>query len=260
MNHDPSTDHSGLITDILDGKVPGVAPPIPMMDGLDPEDEDGPPPPPPPADPDTDPLTLASCAALEQNDTDNGARLLLHFGADLLHVREVGWHTWSGRVWEREGGDEAVQALAQRTAKRIHFEADHIDLSSWEQDIVRRAEPLRAKDQKDLTKGQRRKLEEADAVRDGLGKRRSGRRKFATTSGNGGRIAAMIAQALPTRASARKTSTSTTCCSIARTARCALLRSRTPMTGRRTAELLPQGRLARPRPRAPDHEARARDL
>src|SRR5687767_9614155 len=37
---------------------------------------------------------LAACSHEPQNDTGNGARLLKHFGADLLHVRNVGWHAW----------------------------------------------------------------------------------------------------------------------------------------------------------------------
>jgi putative DNA primase/helicase len=140
---------------------------------------------------------LAACAKLELNDTGNGARMLLHFGRDLQHVREIGWHTWTGRVWQREGGDEAAIAYAQRTAKRIHGEVPFIDRMPHEAKLIRDAEPLRLRDRKELTAAENAILDSADAARRNLINRRDQRQKHATTSGNGGRITAMIAQALP---------------------------------------------------------------
>lgn len=159
-------------------------------------DEDSPPPPPPP-DGEVDDKTLALCAELEMNDTDNGHRLLAHFGAELLHVREVGWHTYTGKVWRREGGDEAVQAYAQLTAKRIHLEADILEFLPFERDIVDKARPLRQRDAKTLTEAEEEIMAEAERLRQALGRRRVTRRKFATNSGNGGKVSAMVAQALP---------------------------------------------------------------
>ncbi|GJE15089.1 DNA primase family protein [Methylobacterium longum] len=140
---------------------------------------------------------LAACAKLEPNDTGNGARMLLHFGQDLQHVREIGWHTWTGRVWKREGGDEAAIAYAQRTAKRIHGEAPLLEQMPHEAKLIREAAPLRSKDHKELTSEEVVILDRANAVRKNLTVRREQRRKHATMSGNWGRITAMIAQALP---------------------------------------------------------------
>lgn len=161
------------------------------------DDTDEPEPPEPPRDGGAVLETLARCAGLEQNDTDNGQRLLAHFGRELLHVREVGWHLWTGQRWQRDGGDEAAVRLAQRTAKRIHLEADHMAALPHEQRAVKAAEAAMAKPESARSEGDKALIRDADEAREALKKRRIGRRKFAVSSGNGGRIAAMIAQALP---------------------------------------------------------------
>jgi putative DNA primase/helicase len=144
-----------------------------------------------------EPDVLSWLAELEQNDTDNGKRLMTHFGEDLLHVRESGWHVWTGRLWQRAGGDEAVTKFAQRTAKRIHLEADYLGLWPHEQQKVRQAEALLKKPESELTEADKNLIDEAKDIREELGARRAARRKFATSSGNDSRIKAMVAQALP---------------------------------------------------------------
>ena len=158
--------------------------------------DDAPPPEPPSVDV-GDLATLAACAGLEQNDTDNGARLLAHFGEELLHVREIGWHQWDGRIWRRQGGDEAATVYAQRTAKRIHAEVPLLEHLPHETRIIAAAEPLRGRKTADLSKEERDAVEAADDAIGALKGRRRSLHKHATTSGNSGRITAMIAQALP---------------------------------------------------------------
>jgi putative DNA primase/helicase len=126
------------------------------------------------------PITLAECAKLEQNDTDNGRRLILHFGEDLLFADEIGWHAWHRNRWQRRGGDRVVQILAQRTAKRIRFEARHLAHTQSEERAIAGGD--------DKARG------EAEAA---LAKRREGRHRFGISSGNDARIAAMLRQALP---------------------------------------------------------------
>lgn len=155
------------------------------------------PPAPPPDVGAADPEAIAICAALEQNDTGNGRRLLNHFGREILNVREVGWHTYDGRVWVREGGDEAVMQYAQRTAERIHAEADVLALYPHEEVHNLAADPLRKRDYTELTPAERVVVDEADRVRKQLGRRRADRRKFATSSGNDSRLTCMIRQAAP---------------------------------------------------------------
>lgn len=175
--------------------------PAGAFDAPDPQDA-APPEPPEGEQPDRD--TLARCAGLEQNDTDNGARLLAHFGPEILHVREIGWHTWGGKVWVREGGDEAVTTYAQRTAKRIHAEVALLEHLPHEVSLIGRAEPLRRKAAKELDEADRELIEAADDAIGALKGRRRSLHKHATTSGNGGRISAMIAQALPHKSAGPK--------------------------------------------------------
>lgn len=154
-------------------------------------------PPEPPEEEQGDRETLAYCSGLEQNDTDNGARLLAHFGDELLHVREIGWHIWEGKFWKREGGDEAAITYAQRTAKRIHAEVPFLEHDPLSARLIASAEPLRRKDFKKLEEAEKATIEEADAAISMLKGRRRSLHKHATTSGNAGRISAMIAQAMP---------------------------------------------------------------
>lgn len=151
----------------------------------------------PPSDGGASRETLAECAKLEQNDRDNGRRLILHFGEDILHVREVGWHVWSGKVWAREGGDEFVNKLAQRTAGLIHAEVPLLERLPHEAEAIRAAEGLREKPPKDRTDAEAKAIEAADEAIGALKGRRRSLHKHATTSGNNGRVTAMIAQALP---------------------------------------------------------------
>lgn len=126
------------------------------------------------------PMVIGECARLEANDTDNARRMILHFGEDLLHAREIGWHVWAKSRWKREGGLEGVKILAQRTAKRIALEAEHLAHTQGE---------LRA-----IESGDKKAADEAVKA---LEARRKRRREFSTTSGNHARLTAMVAQAEP---------------------------------------------------------------
>ena len=103
------------------------------------------------------------CAAQPLNDTGNGQRLLTLFGHKLLHVRDVGWHTWVGSHWSRQGGDEAVASLSQRCAALIGAEAEFLTYSKAENADVNVAEDaaqtLRSISRSDQTERQVRQLE-----------------------------------------------------------------------------------------------------
>jgi putative DNA primase/helicase len=142
---------------------------------------------------------LADCARLEQNDTDNGQRLLRHFGDSVLHVREVAWHAWTGTHWDPDGGTEAVERFAQKTAKRIALEAPFLNPSPRDRDAIKAAEPLKGKPFDTLTDAEKETLKGGQRAEENLGKRRGDRRKFSVSCGNRARTVAMIAQALPHR-------------------------------------------------------------
>ena len=155
--------------------------------------EDGPPP------NDVDHDVIAANAGLDQNDTDNGTRLLRLFGDRFLNVREIGLHAWEGRFWQLEGGDHEVERCAQETARRMKLEAQFIRPPEGAQALIDRAKELAAKDREALTDLEKIELQRGEEAAFALLKRREGRRKFAISCGNRARTMAMIAQALPHR-------------------------------------------------------------
>lgn len=138
-------------------------------------------------------------AALDQNDTDNGRRLLNLFGPLFLNVREVCAHAWEGRFWQGEGGDHKLEALAQETARLMKLEAVYLGPSVEMKLAIAAAEPLKLVPAGDLTEDDKAILKAGLEAEAALKKRREGRRKFAISCGNRGRTVAMIAQALPHR-------------------------------------------------------------
>jgi len=144
-----------------------------------------------------DPDKVKQCVALEQNDTDNGKRLLIHFGHEILFVRDVGWHTYDGTRWCLQGGDEAVQKYAQKTAKRIAAEANFIILSDKQAKTVLEANLLRKQGEPEggFSDAQKALLREADVLRARLAGMRANRIKFSISCGNSARLAGMIIQA-----------------------------------------------------------------
>jgi putative DNA primase/helicase len=153
---------------------------------------------------------IIACSREPQNDTGNGARLLKHFGADFLHVRNAGWHAWAGTNWEAEGGSEIVTRFAQTTAARIVLETDVMGATPNEQREIDAASAAREKivaiDKVESTAQSRRRrqrfaliVEAGDAAAAAVKVRQIARRKFSVSSGNAGRIKGMIDQALPHR-------------------------------------------------------------
>jgi len=138
-------------------------------------------------------------SSLPMNDTGNGQRFLRYFGANLLHVREVGWYGWHHTHWERLGGDEYATRCAQRTGALINVEANVLELWPDEQAELDRAVALKKIDPDDLDDDQKAALARAKMVKKRLSERRAQRRKFSISSGNSTKIKGMITQALPHR-------------------------------------------------------------
>ena len=189
---------------------PDVAPSPPVVGVPDGEGDTLPP------DPDSEGIdreTLGLLALEPANDTGNGKRLLAHFGSDLLHVREIGWHEWKGSHWEAEGGEEKATTRAQRTAALIALEADFLSATPTEAEQIEDGEAalkslkeLALKPDADKTPSDKAREAELKAVieqgakaKKALAGRRLGRRRFAVTSGNTTKIKGMLAQAMPHR-------------------------------------------------------------
>lgn len=141
------------------------------------------------------------CARLEQNDTGNGKRLLAHFGSDILHVRDIGWHFWQGTHWNLEGGQEQVEICAQKTAVLIAQEVNHLNPSKVEQEALAEAGRLAGRGD-DLSADEKKIILAGVRAEERLNKRRERRRAWSISCGNRARTIAMIAQALPHRTAA----------------------------------------------------------
>jgi len=186
-------------------------PPAPPLQGVPDGQGDSLPP-----DPDGTgiPIDRLEALALEPaNDTGNGKRFLAHFGDDLLHVREIGWHKWVGTHFEIEGGEEFAGVCAQNTAARIALEANFIAATPIEAEEIADGEDA-LRDLKELSARPAAERSPADKdraaalqARIDLGKkaeakveaRQIARRRFAVTSGNTSKIKGMMAQAINLR-------------------------------------------------------------
>jgi len=116
---------------------------------------------------DVDNLELAQ---KDRNDLGNAERLLARHGEDILYVREVGWHNWTGSHWCPEGAEEFVKQQAHMTAKSIMEEVDAMGKPG--------AMP-------------------EEASKTDWEKKREDLFKWAITSGNKGKLDAMVAEAAP---------------------------------------------------------------
>lgn len=161
-----------------------------------------------------DPDVVVACSALDHSDTDNGKRLIAHFGADLLVLRQAdaqrpAFVTWAGTHWDIDGGGPASLAIAQNVGGRIALEADHITATFVERKAIERGdlaadelEILEEKKDPDETDRSRirflrNEVAAGDAAQVAIEKRQVARRKFAVSSKNKARLEAMLACAAP---------------------------------------------------------------
>lgn len=60
---------------------------------------------------------------LPRNDIGNSERFRRRFGDLFMMVRDVGWHFYDGKCWNREQGDKQAQIHAQKVAIKLRDEA-----------------------------------------------------------------------------------------------------------------------------------------
>lgn len=135
------------------------------------------------------------CADFDQNDSGNGQRLIVWYGANLCYVSGMGWLTWRGSHWQRDEGELDARRLAQLLVDKIKLEAFHIEPSPAQQKLLAAADALKDKPEDELSAAQKGLLGRAEKVRAQLSQKRGKRRNFAVTSGNAGKTAAMLQQA-----------------------------------------------------------------
>lgn len=85
----------------------------------------------PPGGAQTDLDVVRDCAELDTSDTDNGKRLLAHFGDDLSVLAMDGsaggdWLAWTGTHWDMSGGLANAQERAKQVGDKIVLESGFI--------------------------------------------------------------------------------------------------------------------------------------
>jgi putative DNA primase/helicase len=158
---------------------------------------------------------LKLCCGYDHSDTDNGKRLLAHFGSELRVLKQGDAKTptytaWVHTHWDVECGNLYAHAVAQRLGGRIGLEADVMAQTAYEARLIadgdQAADDLDALekrkadwDEADAGRARvlRRVIEAGEAARDALSKRKTARRKFAVSSKNKSRIEAMMICAAP---------------------------------------------------------------
>lgn len=122
--------------------------------------------------------TLEQNVRLDQSDLGNAQRLLAWFGEDLVWVREVGPHVWTGTHWEADGAREAAERMAHETARRIRLECE----------VMQPADDEMAR----IAAGDQKACERFAA-------RKAGRHKYSVASANRGKTESMLKQAAALR-------------------------------------------------------------
>ena len=145
---------------------------------------------------------VAACAKLDQSDTDNGTRLLQHFGRDMLvveteNVASADWVTWAGDHWDAATGNDGALRYAQRVGGRIALEADYLAHTPKELIVLSMADHLGKSNPDTLSAADRATLDRAKGITAALDRRRSSRRAFGVTSKNQARIVNMLRMAAP---------------------------------------------------------------
>ena len=148
-------------------------------------------------------------ARFSLNDTGNAQRLVLYFGDDAMFVPRVGWHIYDGRRWKLDPDENLTRAKAQLVQKYIIAEIRHLELEEWIVQEIDKEEGLRVRKaaldaitEEDRTPQQDIDREELvqqlafiRVCKDRKSKMKSEHRSFAKTSGNSGRIDAMMKEA-----------------------------------------------------------------
>ncbi len=163
----------------------------------------------PPRTPQDDQGLTAEGAHYPLNDTGNGRRFALYYGQDAMVVPRVGWHIWDGKRWALDPDDLSVRRLAHEVQARIIDEIPHLVLEDWQLREIEAEPGLRAQkagltaiNEEARSPEQQIELENINdrligirKIKDRKSSMKSEHRGFAKTSGNKGRIDALITEA-----------------------------------------------------------------
>lgn len=150
----------------------------------------------PPDDP-VDPSVVEDCAALDHSDTDNGKRLIAHFGADLSilaqdEVASGAQLAWTGTHWTLADGAQMWWLIAQRLGARIALEGPYLKPTPQEKRDLEAAAGLEDRPRGELSDDEKARLMKAERAQEAMDKRRARRWNHAVTSKNKAKMQAAI--------------------------------------------------------------------
>jgi len=162
---------------------------------------------------------LKLCVDEPQNDIGNSRRLRHRFGDDLLHIQNIGMFAWDGRRWAEDIDLRHTRPRLHATAELIGLEPLLIQPTAEERAILNEAEAakiaIRDCEAQLLVQGEgeaadkRRReqdiradiaqhkaiVREAGLIMAVIRSRRQSRKKYSVSSGNGGKLSAMLDEA-----------------------------------------------------------------
>jgi putative DNA primase/helicase len=147
---------------------------------------------------------LEYCAGLDHSDTDNGKRLLKHFGKDLLVVSQEKAKTalyavWTGTHWDIANGGPKSLAIVQQLGERIMQERHYIKPTKKEQENIDAGKVAADAEEagEEITVAMRRQLALREKALEAFSKRVKRRLDHAVSSKNVARMNAALACAAP---------------------------------------------------------------
>ncbi|KFL27043.1 hypothetical protein JP74_08990 [Devosia sp. 17-2-E-8] len=141
------------------------------------------------------------CAQYDQNDRDNGRRLIVWFGDDIAYVSGLGWLVFRGTHWARDEGDLGVRLKAQDLVDKIKFETFFIKATAKQARLIEAASTIvQNKKPSEMTPTDLALIKKAESAATSVSKKKSARLTFAVSSGNAGKTSAMILQAASLKA------------------------------------------------------------
>jgi putative DNA primase/helicase len=169
--------------------------------------------------------TLIACAGEPANDIGNGRRLLHRHGKDIIHIQRIAWFAYDSVRWVEDIDGRALRPFAHDVAERIAYEPIVIPPTRREQEAIAAGDAAHERwkelngdlagliDQemtaeKRKREGSRIRFEmqalkdivaEGRAARKSWSARKSARKRFGLSSGNTGKMDAMIGEAKPFR-------------------------------------------------------------
>lgn len=159
----------------------------------------------PPADPQAEEPPERIASGFPLNDYGNGQRFVTYFGDQVIWVPRVGWFTWTGKVWQKDPDRIATRRLAQQVSERMGVETEFLVLEDWKmgqiarkRDLIDQLTAIEA-DANDPEAGAkaadlRRQITAIGEFEKRLSEKRGEHRRFAKSTGNTGKIDALLTE------------------------------------------------------------------